>query len=253
MKRAYYDSRPKALEAVGNGNYLYRWDIQEEEVQSDFMQDESDDPVVAEKRIQYSCREATIIGNPTYDKCVVAVIRDRYTAEQEMALINKYNSYLNSVTTDSTGLAEYDDYLKYIADAKLQVKRDLELEEKLSLKRQKKLNDISAYDKSDNVNIFYISGQQAWLDRETRMSVYYSTNQEKAEGNLNTTVWLGGMSITLPCNSALAMLSQLEVYAKKCYNRTAEHKAAVMALSSVEDIEMYDFTTGYPEKLNFQI
>lgn len=31
MKRAFYDEMPSTLEAVGNGSYLYRWDIQEEE------------------------------------------------------------------------------------------------------------------------------------------------------------------------------------------------------------------------------
>lgn len=250
MKRATYDFRPEPVVAIGNGNYFYHWDIQEEKM-SDLHS--GIDGEQAEEVTKYTCYEATIIGEVTYDKCVEAVIRKKYTLEEELALNTKYNSYLNSVTTDNTGLAEYDEYLKYVTDTKLMVKRDLEIEAQITLARQKKLNDISAYDKSDNVNSFSINGQPAWLDRETRMSVYYSTNQEKAEGNVNTTVWLGGMSITLPCDNALAMLSQLEVYAKKCYNRTAEHKAAVMTLSSVEDIEAYDYTTGYPEKLDFTI
>lgn len=250
MKRATYDFRPEPVVAIGNGNYFYHWDIQEEQM-SDLHS--GIDGEQAEEVTKYTCYEATVIGEVTYDKCVEAVIRKKYTLEEELALNTKYNSYLNSVTTDNTGLAEYDEYLKYVTDTKLMVKRDLEIEAQITLARQKKLNDISAYDKSDNVNSFSINGQPAWLDRETRMSVYYSTNQEKAEGNVNTTVWLGGMSITLPCDNALAMLSQLEVYAKKCYNRTAEHKAAVMTLSSVEDIEAYDYTTGYPEKLDFTI
>lgn len=253
MKRAYYDAKPKALEAVGNGNYLYRWDIKEEEVQSDFMQEGSDEPLVSEKRVQYSCCEATILGNPTYDKCVEAVIRDRYTAEQEMALVNKFNSYMNSVSTDGTGVDEYNEYLKYISDAKLMVKRDLELEEKLSLARQKKLNDIAAYDKSDNVNSFTLNGHSYWLDRETRMSVSFSTTQEKTAGSENTTVWLGNEPITLPCDTVLQLLAQLEIYAKKCYNKTAEHKSKVMELQSVKEVEEYDYTLGYPEKPDFEL
>lgn len=251
MKRAYYDSKPTALEAVGNGNYLYRWDIQEEEEQ--FMMEVSDDTVAPGKSVRYSCYEATIDGNPTYDKCVEAVIRDRYTAEQEMALVNKFNSYMNSVSVDSTGVDEYNEYLKYISDAKLMVKRDMELEEKLVLAKQKKMNDISAYDKSENVNSFTINGQPYWLDRETRMSVSFSTTQEKSTGSENTTVWLGNEPITLPCDTVLQLLSQLEIYAKKCYNKTAEHKADIENLTSIEEVEAYDYTTGYPEKLNFNI
>lgn len=253
MKRAFYDVKPQALEAVGNGNYLYRWDVQEEEILSEIVQEQSDEPIETVKRVQYSCCEATIIGTPTYDKCVEAVIRDKYTAEQEMALVNKYNSYLNSVTIDSAGVDEYNDYLKYIFNAKMVVKRDLELEEALVIAKEKLFNKISEYDKSDEVNGFLLNGELFWLDRETRMSVSYSTSQEKALGNETTTIWLGGKSMVLPCEIVLGLLSQLEVYAKKCYNKTAEHKAAVDKLKTLEDVESYDYKSGYPERLNLEV
>ena len=252
MKRAFYDVKPQALEAVGNGNHLYRWDIQEEEILSEIVQEQSDEPIEPVKRVQYSCCEATIIGTPTYDKCVEAVIRDKYTAEQEMALVNKYNSYLNSVTIDSAGVDEYNDYLKYIFNAKMVVKRDLELEA-LVIAKEKLFNKISEYDKSDEVNGFLLNGELFWLDRETRMSVSYSTSQEKALGNETTTIWLGGKSMVLPCEIVLGLLSQLEVYAKKCYNKTAEHKAAVDKLKTLEDVESYDYKSGYPERLNLEV
>lgn len=253
MKRAFYDVKPQALEAVGNGNYLYRWDVQEEEILSEIVQEQSDEPIEPVKRVQYSCCEATILGNPTYDKCVEAVIRDKYTAEQEMALVNKYNSYLNSVTIDSAGVDEYNDYLKYIFNAKMVVKRDLELEEALVIAKEKLFNKISEYDKSDEVNGFLLNGELFWLDRETRMSVSYSTSQEKALGNETTTIWLGGKSMVLPCEIVLGLLSQLEVYAKKCYNKTAEHKEAVDKLKTLEDVESYDYKSGYPERLNLEV
>ena len=253
MKRAFYDVKPQALEAVGNGNYLYRWDVQEEEILSEIVQEQSDEPIEPVKRVQYSCCEATIIGTPTYDKCVEAVIRDKYTAEQEMALVNKYNSYLNSVTIDSAGVDEYNDYLKYIFNAKMVVKRDLELEEALVIAKEKLFNKISEYDKSDEVNGFLLNGELFWLDRETRMSVSYSTSQEKALGNETTTIWLGSKSMVLPCEIVLGLLSQLEVYAKKCYNKTAEHKAAVDKLKTLEDVESYDYKSGYPERLNLEV
>lgn len=253
MKRAFYDVKPQALEAVGNGNHLYRWDIQEEEILSEIVQEQSDEPIEPGKRVQYSCCEATIIGTPTYDKCVEAVIRDKCTAEQEMALVNKYNSYQNSVTIDSAGVDEYNDYLKYIFNAKMVVKRDLELEEALVIAKEKLFNKISEYDKSDEVNGFLLNGELFWLDRETRMSVSYSTSQEKALGNETTTIWLGGKSMVLPCEIVLGLLSQLEVYAKKCYNKTAEHKAAVDKLKKLEDVESYDYKSGYPERLNLEV
>ncbi len=73
MTRAYYDTKPPKLEAVGNGNYLYRWDIQEEEVQHEMMQEGKEEPVSSVKKVQYSCREVTIHGKPEYGKCVEAI------------------------------------------------------------------------------------------------------------------------------------------------------------------------------------
>ena len=45
----------------------------------------------------------------------------------------------------------------------------------------------------------------------------------------------------------------LEVYAGDALNVTESHKAAVNALNSVEEVEAYDITDGYPEKLTFEV
>ena len=37
MTRSYYDARPSKFEAVGNGSYIYRWDIQEEDAPQQIM------------------------------------------------------------------------------------------------------------------------------------------------------------------------------------------------------------------------
>jgi hypothetical protein len=67
---------------------------------------------------------------------------------------------------------------------------------------------------------------------------------------LTTTLWFGDKSYTIECDTAIQMLSALELYALQCYNVTAQHKANVEALQSVKEVEAYDHTTGYPEKLN---
>lgn len=77
-----------------------------------------------------------------------------------------------------------------------------------------------------------------------------STQIEKASGKENTTLWFNGKSYVIPCDTAIQMLSALELYALDCYNVTAQHKANVEALTTKEEVEEYDYTTGYPEKLN---
>lgn len=128
MTRAYYDTKPPKLEAVGNGNYLYRWDIQEEEVQHEMMQEGEEEPVSSVKKVQYSCREVTIHGKPEYGKCVEAVIRSDYSAEAELALINQLNAYQQGVLSDAGVVSEYEEYLAFVSSVKSMVKEDLEID-----------------------------------------------------------------------------------------------------------------------------
>lgn len=128
MTRAYYDTKPPKLEAVGNGNYLYRWDIQEEEVQHEMMQEGEEEPVSSVKKVQYSCREVTIHGKPEYGKCVEAVIRSDYSAEAELSLINQFNAYQQGVLSDAGVVSEYEEYLAFVSSVKSMVKEDLEID-----------------------------------------------------------------------------------------------------------------------------
>ena len=118
--KAFYDAKPSALEAVGNGNYLYRWDIKEENAPGG----ESGEG----ERTQWTCREVTIHGEPSYGKCVEAVIRSDYSAEAELALINQYYAYQTGVTSDAAVVEEYEEYLAYVAGIKEMVKKDMEIE-----------------------------------------------------------------------------------------------------------------------------
>lgn len=109
---------------------------------------------------------------------------------------------------------------------------------------------IDAYDTSSNVNSFTLDGEEVWLDKDTRVGLMNSTNIQKSAGQETTTLWFEGKSYTIPCDTAIQMLSALELYALECYNVTAQHKANVEALTTKKEVEAYDYTTGYPEKLN---
>lgn len=122
---------------------------------------------------------------------------------------------------------------------------------------EEKLRQIADYDTSPAVNSFTLNGADVWLDKATRVGLMNSTTIEKAAGNETTTLWfaIGGVEteIVVACDAAIQMLSALEMYALECYNRTAQHKAAVAKLTTKAEVEAYDFTTGYPEKLSFTI
>lgn len=123
----------------------------------------------------------------------------------------------------------------------------------LSRARQDKLMAIEAHDTSPEVNSFSLGGQPMWLDKATRVGLANSISIEAEAGRTSTVLWFGGTRYELPITIAKAMLAALELYALECYNVTASHCAAVNALESVEDIEAYDHTAGYPERLAFSL
>lgn len=116
--------------------------------------------------------------------------------------------------------------------------------------KELKNDEITKYDTSSNVNVFSLNGVDVWLDRDTRVSLMNSTTIAKNMGQENTTLWLGTIKITVKCDQAIQLLSALEMYALSCFNKTAEHKKNVEALSTINEIVSYDYTVGYPEKLN---
>lgn len=119
--------------------------------------------------------------------------------------------------------------------------------------KREKTAEIEAYDSSPAVNGFMLNGERVWLDKATRVGLMNSTNIAKAMGETTTTLWLGGAQMTVSCDKAIQLLSALEMYALQCYNVTAQHKAAVEGLSSIEEVLEYDFKAGYPEQLKMEV
>lgn len=115
--------------------------------------------------------------------------------------------------------------------------------------RQRKLAKLEAYDSSDSVNGFTLNGVPMWLDYATRQQLRTSIEAYQAQGIENVTKWFNGVQFTFPTATWLYMLNLLEVYASEALNVTEAHRAAISSLTSIEDIEEYDFTLNYPKKV----
>lgn len=147
-------------------------------------------------------------------------------------------------------IGEYDENEVQKAFTEFSAKMDaLDLE----LAKSEKIAEITAYDTSDKVNGFVLNGLLVWLDKATRVGLMNSTTIAKAAGQETTTLWLGGLKLVVDCDKAIQLLSALEMYALECFNVTASHKAAVCKLKSIEEVEAYDFKTGYPKMLEMSV
>ena len=124
-------------------------------------------------------------------------------------------------------------------------------EELLTRAKASKIANLQAYDSSDAVNSFEVNGKTMWLDASTRQQLRISLDAMQQAGRETVTKWFDGEQYTYPIDVWYYMLAQVEVYASDALNVTESHKAAINALTAVEDVESYDFTTGYPEKLEF--
>lgn len=118
---------------------------------------------------------------------------------------------------------------------------------------------VNAYDKSESVNCFFLIKDTQrllyWLDRDTRNDLSHSVTIWKAAGNESYTLDLReyGTSVEVSCDTLLTMLDSLEAYAVKCFNATSVHLNAIKALTDIEAVLDYDYTTGYPDKLEFTL
>lgn len=124
---------------------------------------------------------------------------------------------------------------------------------KLEQAKVNKIAEITAYDTSSSVNGFMLNGLLVWLDKATRVGLMNSTTIERDLGQETTELWLGEHNLIIKCDLAIQLLQQLEVYALKCFNVTATHKKEVNSLSTIEEINSYDITKDYPDKLVINI
>lgn len=139
--------------------------------------------------------------------------------------------------------------IKELFDCELRPPYEPTIEEVKSLK----ISQITEYDQSDAVNQFTLGGKQMWLDKDTRVGLVNSINIEKQVGKTTTTLWFEATQYIIPIDAALQMLAALELYALDSYNATQEHIASVKALTTKEEVEAYDYTSGYPDKLVFNL
>lgn len=113
-----------------------------------------------------------------------------------------------------------------------------------------KILDLQYYDKSDNVNIFYYNSLPMWLSREDRIVIKDRFEREKANGVETTRLYYQGQYIEVSPEVGIQLINAVAAYADKCFDVTEQHKSNINALSTKEEVEAYDYTVNYPEKLS---
>lgn len=125
-------------------------------------------------------------------------------------------------------------------------------EDKLKQAIEVKVAEIKAYDNSDSVNSFNLNGMSAWINREDRIGTRRAIELDIENGKTESEIWLNGFKLVVNCQLTIKLLDAVGHYAYQAYNVTQAHIFAVKQLTSVEEVEKYDHTANYPQKLNLK-
>ena len=123
---ASYDNKPSVLEAVGNGSYMYRWNI--EEVVPELTEENAEE----EKVSSWKCEEVTVWPPLTPNRITEAAITAKWDGNYQQKLVNEYNAAQLGLFGEVTGdeakarIKAYKDYLTERTALKAQVDADCE-------------------------------------------------------------------------------------------------------------------------------
>lgn len=186
---------------------------------------------------------------------------DQYKAMEEVGdLVICHYGAIQSTTDDGTSITTcYEascpkaDYVETEMDEAYAAFVERRERQQLEWAKQAKIHEIAAYDDSPAVNAFAFNGTTLWFTPDMRKTIRTGVESCKALGRATYDATYNGMEISIPVDTVLALLAQIECYALDCQNTTARHKAAVAALTAKEEVEAYDYTTGYPAQLTLTI
>lgn len=198
-----------------------------------------------------------------YGAIVSALIRSRYSESEVEAIVQNLLNNTMDAEDKFEALTVWRNQCKTRAAYLMNLgekEYDLVSEEwqercKATLEKAKKekLEAILAYDTSSDVNGFMLNGNKVWLDKGTRVGLMNSIQITRDMGQDTTTMWFDGYKLEVRCDMAIMLLSSLEMYALECFNVTAAHKKAVSELTTIEEVEAYDYKTGYPKQLDINL
>lgn len=187
----------------------------------------------------------------TEDRAVDAAIQTAFGLRD--GEVSRFNADMAMKIAEGSSNEKVTDYKSFTKWARLELAKALGTMDALTAAKEQKIAEIDAYDQSEAVNGFTLNGSLVWLDKATRVGLMNSTNIAKATGSANTTLWLGGERMVVPCDKAIQLLSALEMYALGCFNVTAAHKKAVSKLTTLDEVLAYDYKQGYPEQLKMEV
>ena len=116
--KAFYSQKPKVLEAVGNGSYLYRYNITEEQIEATEQ---------TEQQTQWICEEVTVWAPISANKITEKVLTEKWDNNYEQKLVNEYNAAVMGMLSEDVAQKRKDAYMTFLQERtilKTQIDKD---------------------------------------------------------------------------------------------------------------------------------
>lgn len=160
---------------------------------------------------------------------------------------NKYYNILNSKDKLFISKITESQYSEYIES---QEPIPLTLEQL----KQQKLQELSIWDKSLEVNGMSFGNSTIWLKQGNRLSLTNTILNNRFDKMPESTiipVTLGVVKTEIPMNILFDILKLIDRYAQKCYNQTGDYFIDISKSDSIDYINSITFTNNY-EQINIE-
>jgi hypothetical protein len=102
------------------------------------------------------------------------------------------------------------------------------------------------------VDSFIVNDQiTTWFTVQERLNYKQSIEAAKLLNIQALSFYIGDIKMDIAPDIAEQMLAMIQLYADQCFMVTKMHTLNVEKLSTIEEIDSYDYKSGYPERLNF--
>ena len=116
--KAFYSQKPKVVEAVGNGSYLYRYKIIGEHIEATKQ---------TKQQTQWSCEEVTVWAPLSANKITEEVLTEKRDNNYGQKLINEYNAVVMGMLSEDVAQKRKDAYMTFLQERtilKTQIDKD---------------------------------------------------------------------------------------------------------------------------------
>lgn len=110
--KALYSTEPQQIEYDIDGTFVFRWNIESYENEND--------------ETEWTADEVRTYGFPDKDTIKRAIIKDRYDADKEFSIINKYNSHVLGISVNPDAVTKYTEYLNFLKEIDEVICSDIE-------------------------------------------------------------------------------------------------------------------------------